>query len=136
MKLKFAIGTMILGAALSAGTSAGTYGRNPVTTGATTGAQEPDNTKNNKQEAQAGRTTADKQGETAGDRELAKKIRKSITDDDSLSTYAHNVKIIVRNGSVVLKGPVRSDDEKKAVGAKAEEIAGAGHVKNLLTVKA
>jgi osmotically-inducible protein OsmY len=35
-----------------------------------------------------------------------------------------------------LKGPVRSDDEKTAIEAKAVQIAGAANVKNELTVKA
>jgi len=93
--------------------------------------QEPDNTANNKQQD----TTADQQKETAADRELAKKIRQAIVDDNSLSTSAHNVKIIVGDGVVVLKGPVQSEDEKKSIGEKAEQIAGAGKVKNQLTVK-
>jgi osmotically-inducible protein OsmY len=95
------------------------------------GSQEPDNTANNKQQ----NTTADQQKETAADRELAQKIRQALVDDDTLSTAAHNVKIIVGDGVVVLKGPVNSEDEKKSVGAKAEQIAGAGKVKNQLTVK-
>jgi osmotically-inducible protein OsmY len=44
--------------------------------------------------------------------------------DKSLSTYAHNVKIISQNGTVTLKGPVRSDDEKRAVVAKAVAVTG------------
>lgn len=56
-------------------------------------------------------------------------------DDSALSAYAHNVKVIVRDGVVVLKGPMHSKDEKKSIGSKAEEIAGEGKVKNLLTVK-
>ena len=82
--------------------------------------QQPDNTSTNKQQA----PTADQQKETAEDRELAQKIRKSIVDDKSLSTYGHNVKVIVRNGMVTLKGPVQSEDEKKNIGAKAAEVAG------------
>jgi hyperosmotically inducible periplasmic protein len=127
MKLKFAVGTVILGAAMAA--------LNLGSVCANTRAQEPDNTSTNKQETQPGSATADQQAETPADRDMAKKIRKSITDDSSLSTYAHNVKVIVRNGVVVLKGPVQSEDEKKAVAAKAEMIAGAGNVKNRLTVK-
>lgn len=38
------------------------------------------------------------------------KIRKAITADKTLSTYAHNVKIITLNGTVTLKGPVTSDE--------------------------
>jgi osmotically-inducible protein OsmY len=52
-----------------------------------------------------------------------------------LSTYAHNVKVVTRNGMVTLKGPVRSEDEKKAVEAKASEIAGAGKVKSMISVR-
>jgi len=96
---------------------------------------QPDNTANNKGDNQKGAMTADQQKETAADRDLAKKIRKSIASDSSLSTYAHNVKVIVRDGMVTLKGPVKSDDEKNAVGAKAGEIAGTDKVQNQLTVK-
>jgi hyperosmotically inducible protein len=52
-----------------------------------------------------------------------------------VSTYAHNVKIISKNGKVTLKGPVRSEDEKKTVESKAVEVAGAGNVTNELTIK-
>ena len=55
-------------------------------------------------------------------------------DDKSLSTYAHNVKIISQDGMVTLKGPVRSDEEKKTIEAKAAEIAGSGNVKNQMSV--
>jgi osmotically-inducible protein OsmY len=96
-------------------------------------AQAPDNTRANQQER--GAATADQQAENPGDRDLARKIRKSIMDDKNLSTYAHNVKVIARGGTLILKGPVRSDDEKTAIEAKAVEIAGAVNVKNELTVK-
>jgi hyperosmotically inducible protein len=96
--------------------------------------QEPDNTNANKQDKQGG-MTADQQKETPADRELAQKIRKSITSDKSLSTYGHNVKVIVRDGMVTLQGPVQSEDEKKNIGAKAANLAGADKVQNELTVK-
>lgn len=64
-----------------------------------------------------------------------KDIRKSVVDDKSLSTYAHNVKIIAQNGKVTLKGVCRSDDERRAVRTKAEEVAGAGNVRDNLTVR-
>jgi osmotically-inducible protein OsmY len=95
-------------------------------------AQEPDNTKANKDHA----TTADSQKANVNDRELTQKIRKAVVADKSLSTYAHNVKIISQNGAVTLKGPVRSDDEKKSIVAKAAEIAGGpDKVSDELTVK-
>ena len=56
-------------------------------------------------------------------------------NDKSLSTYAHNVKVITQNGQVTLKGPVRSDDEKRAIEAKAAEIAGENKVTSELGIK-
>ena len=98
-------------------------------------AQTPaDNTKVNKRDRADGALTADQQKENAPDRELAKKIRAALTDDDTLSTYAQNVKVIVRDGKVTLKGPVRSAAEKTAVAAKAIEVAGKGNVVNSLSI--
>ncbi len=96
---------------------------------------QPDNIKQNKEARSKDAVTADQQKETSADRDLAKKIRKSIAGDSSLSTYAHNIKVIVRDGMVTLKGPVHTEDEKNAIGAKASEIAGADKVQNELTVK-
>jgi osmotically-inducible protein OsmY len=94
----------------------------------------PDNTKVNKRDRAEGAVTADQQKETAADRELARKIRRALVKDDALSTYAHNVKVIAIGGTVTLRGPVRSAEEKAAVEAKAVEIAGKEHVKNLLSI--
>ncbi len=96
---------------------------------------QPDNTKQNKKDRDKNAVTADQQKETPADRDLAKKIRQSIASDSSLSTYAHNVKIVVHDGTVTLKGPVHTEEEKQAIGAKASEIAGADKVQNELTVK-
>jgi len=90
----------------------------------------PDNTKQNKSQGE----TADNQKNNKVDRETSQKIRKAIVSDKSLSTYAHNVKIITTNGTVVLKGPVRSNEEKAAIEAKATDVAGAANVKSELTV--
>jgi hyperosmotically inducible protein len=88
----------------------------------------PDNTKTNQRDRDKAAATADKQKMSAEDRELTRKIRAAISGDKSLSTYAHNVKIITRDGKVTLKGPVRSSEEKAAVLSKANEIAGEGNV--------
>jgi osmotically-inducible protein OsmY len=94
-----------------------------------------DNTKVNKRDQDKSQATADRAKDNVNDRDIMQKIRKSIVDDKSLSTYAHNVKIVSQHGKVTLKGPVRSDEEKKAVESKAEEVAGAGNVTNQLSVK-
>ena len=96
--------------------------------------RKPDNTSVNKADRQSGQPTADQQKENASDRDVAKNIRRAITKDKSLSTYAHNVKIISEHGAVTLRGPVRSEEEKRAVEAKAAEVAGQNNVKSEITV--
>lgn len=96
-------------------------------------AQAPDNTKTNERDREGG-TTADDQKMNKTDRELAQKVRRSVYDDKSLSTYAHNVKIIVADGRVTLKGPVRSQEEKEAVEKLAIAVAGATNVVNQMDV--
>jgi hyperosmotically inducible periplasmic protein len=54
--------------------------------------------------------------------------------DKTLSTYAQNVKVITQDGQVTLKGPVRSEDEKKTIEAKATEVVGAGRVTNQISI--
>ena len=94
----------------------------------------PDNTKVNTRDRAKGAVTADQQKENPADRTATQKIRKALVADKGLSTYAHNVKIVTRDGQVTLKGPVRSDAEKQTVEAKAVEVVGAGHVVNQLSV--
>jgi len=95
-----------------------------------------DNTKVNQRDQNANEPTADQQKNKTSDRVMTQQIRKAIVKDKSLSTYAHNVKIITQNGQVTLKGPVRSDDEKRAVEAKAAEVAGQNNVTSQLDVEA
>jgi hyperosmotically inducible protein len=90
----------------------------------------PDNTKANQNTT----PTADQQKMKPADRDLTKKIRMALHDDQSLSMYAHNIKIISQDGKVTLKGPVRSEDEKAAIEAKAVAVAGEGNVTNHLHV--
>ena len=85
---------------------------------------QPDNTKINQRDRDPNQPTADKQNNDRSDRMLTKNIRRSIMADKSLSTNAHNIKIISQNGIVTVKGPVNSDDEKRAVIAKAVAVAG------------
>jgi hyperosmotically inducible protein len=95
-----------------------------------------DNTKVNKRDRNSGEVTADQQKANAADRDLSKKIRQSVIADKSLSTYAHNIKIISQNGVVTLKGPVKPDGEKKAILAKAVAVTGsADRVTDQMSVK-
>lgn len=94
----------------------------------------PDNTKVNKRDQSKASPTADNAKDNAADRDIMQKIRKAIMADKSLSTYAHNVKVIAQNGTVTLKGPVRTAAEKATVEQKAAEVTGADKVINQLTV--
>jgi osmotically-inducible protein OsmY len=95
----------------------------------------PDNTKVNERDRNKAEPTADQQKENRSDRDVTRDIRRSIVQDKSLSTYAHNIKIIAQNGMVTLEGPVRSEEEKSAIEAKAAEIAGKDKVTSQLEVK-
>jgi hyperosmotically inducible periplasmic protein len=94
----------------------------------------PDNSKTNQGDASQGAITADQQKMNPADRETSRQIRSAIVKDKTLSTYSHNIKIITQNGKVTLKGPVRSDDEKANIEAKAAAVAGADNVTDLLTI--
>ena len=96
--------------------------------------QSPDNSRTNQQDRAGVQPSADQQRTSPADQNLTRQIRRAIVTDKSLSTYAHNVKIISQDGQVTLRGPVRSDEEKRVVEAKATEIAGAGKVINDLQV--
>ncbi len=96
----------------------------------------PDNSKINQRDRNADEATADQQKMNPADRDLTARIRKDIMADKTLSTYAHNVKVISQDGMVTLKGPVRSDEEMRTILAKAAEAAGGKEkVNNEMSVK-
>jgi hyperosmotically inducible protein len=78
--------------------------------------------------------TADQQKMNPTDRAITQKIRKAIHHDKSLSTYGRNIKILTQDGKVTLRGPVRSEEEKGNLEAKAVSAAGQENVSNQLEV--
>ncbi|MEO7726453.1 MAG: BON domain-containing protein [Burkholderiales bacterium] len=95
-----------------------------------------DNTRVNKADKGNAQLTPQGQGKAQSDRDRAAAIRKAVVKDKSLSTYAHNVKIVVKGDSVTLRGPVRGAQEKDVVGEHARQEAGDGaKIDNRLTVK-
>jgi hyperosmotically inducible periplasmic protein len=95
----------------------------------------PDNTRVNKDDRDTSRPTADQAKNDRSDRDLEKNIRREIVRDKSLSTYGHNVKVVSEHGTVTLRGPVHSEEEKRAIEEHARKHAGDGHVNDELTVK-
>jgi hyperosmotically inducible protein len=105
----------------------------PATTAAE--AQYPaDDTGRNTRDRDGATLTADRQPNSKEDVEITRQIRRAIVKDDSLSTDAHNVKIITSGGVVTLRGPVASGEEKMTVAKKAEKINGVSRVNNQLEV--
>lgn len=94
-----------------------------------------DNTRNNRENHASSTANADDQQQNSSDVKLTQQIRRSVMADKSLSTYAHNVKIVTVNGNVTLNGVVRSEDEKNAIQKEAEDIAGRDRVTNDLDVQ-
>jgi hyperosmotically inducible protein len=95
----------------------------------------PDNSGVNVRDRNPEAMTAGQQSNAKGDVELTRRIRRAVVKDNSLSMMAHNVKIISANGSVILRGPVKTEEEKATIARKAQAIAGADKVDNQLEVK-
>ena len=97
---------------------------------------EADNTKRNSTEENKNTDTAEKQSNNKDDLALTQKIRQEVIADGSLSMNGKNIKIIVRDGKVMLRGPVASQQEKDTIATKAGEVAGKDKVDNQLEIKA
>jgi hyperosmotically inducible protein len=131
-----ALARPVVVAALFFGSGAAAIAQEPTTPPSDNAtAPQADNTKVNERDRNATEPTADQQKENRSDRDITQQIRKAIVQDKSLSSYAHNVKVITQDGIVTLKGPVRSEEEKKAIEAKAWEVAGGDKVTSQLEVK-
>jgi hyperosmotically inducible periplasmic protein len=95
----------------------------------------PDNTDVNIRDRRGETLTPDDQSESVVDRSLPQRIRQAIMADESLSTTAKNVKVMMINGVVTLRGPVHSLQEKGSIAATAQHIAGTNNVDNQLEIK-
>ena len=126
-------GTWIAAAVMMTWTASISSAGDPATTAAE--AQYPaDDTGRNARDSDGTTLTADKQSNSKSDAEITRQIRRAIVKDDSLSTNAHNVKIITNGGVVTLRGPVASVNEKTMVATMAAKIGGVGKVDNQLEV--
>jgi hyperosmotically inducible protein len=99
-------------------------------------AQSPasDNTPENQRDRNHQTLTPIDQSNKPEDLAILRSIRRAIVKDNRLSTEAKNIKIITIDGAVTLRGPVKTEREKAEILAKAERIAGNGHVRDELEV--
>jgi len=93
-----------------------------------------DNTGKNVRDRDENALTADQQSNNEGDVDITREIRRQIVQDKSLSTSAHNVKIVTIDGVVTLRGPVASSQEKAVIAETAKKVTGVNKVDNRLEV--
>ena len=93
-----------------------------------------DNTKVNQRDRSQNEVTADQQKFNKSDSEITRLIRRDLMKDSDLSTYAQNVKIITADGTVTLKGPVRSSSEEDRILKSARSVAGVSNVINEMAI--
>jgi len=94
-----------------------------------------DNTARNSRDRDGATQTSGDQAENETDRQITAAVRQAVVGDSSLSTNAHNVKIVTSGGTLTLRGPVKSTEEKAAIEAKAKQVAGVTRVDNLLEIE-
>jgi hyperosmotically inducible protein len=94
-----------------------------------------DNTDINERDKGGATKTPQDQTNQAPDRKLLAAVRSAVVGDKSLSTKAHNIKIMVQGGGVTLRGPVNSAEEKAKIEAQVKGVHGVTKVDNQLDIK-
>ena len=95
-----------------------------------------DNTGKNERDRSGETQTSGDQSNSRQDVNTTAAIRRAIVKDHSLSAMAKNVKIVTANGTVTLRGPVKSDAEKTKITELAESAGFNVKIDNQLEVKA
>jgi osmotically-inducible protein OsmY len=93
-----------------------------------------DNTAVNLRDRHSTVKTPINQDEDQEDLNITAEIRRRVVDTE-LSVNGRNVKIITQDGRVTLRGPVKSEDERKRIVDIATDVAGTGNVENQLEVE-
>jgi osmotically-inducible protein OsmY len=61
-------------------------------------------------------------------------IRRSLSTNKSFPTNGKDVILVITDGTITLRGAVRSEQEKLSIGAMARQYAGAKEINNQLEV--
>jgi hyperosmotically inducible periplasmic protein len=94
----------------------------------------PDNSGKNERDRSGETQTSGDQSNSSEDTKITAAIRRAIVKDDSLTSTAKNVKIITANGTVTLRGPVNSAQEKTKIEQLATSAAGGAKIDNQLEI--
>ncbi len=119
--------TLLLGLCLVTGAACSKEARAPET-------QAADNTGRNVRDRDESAITPTDQSENEADLRITQEIRRALTADDSLSFDAKNIKVVTQDGTVTLRGPVESEDEKRLIEEKVRALAGSASIDNQLEV--
>lgn len=95
---------------------------------------ESDNTGRNKNDRPEDRT-AGNQSNSKPDMTVTREIRKALMNKPSLSTAAHNIKIITADGLITLRGPVLNEAERTEIMDVARKHAGDNIIQDQLEIK-
>lgn len=96
--------------------------------------KDADNTDLNTRDKNGNTLTPQNQLNSESDLKVLAAVRSAIVDDDNLSTSAHNVKVMVMNGAVTLRGPVKNANEKARIEELARKVAGVVSIDNRLDI--
>ena len=95
----------------------------------------PDNSAKNERDRSDETKTSGDQSNSSQDTKITADIRRAIVKDSSLTMAAKNVKIITAGGTVTLRGPVNSAEEKTKIEQLAAAAAGGAKIDNQLEIK-
>jgi hyperosmotically inducible periplasmic protein len=95
----------------------------------------PDNSAKNERDRSGETKTSGDQSNSAEDTKITADVRRAIVKDTSLTMRAKNVKIITAGGTVTLRGPVYSAEEKTKIEQLAAAAANGAKIDNQLEIK-
>ena len=95
----------------------------------------PDNSAKNQRDRAGETKTSGDQSNSSEDTKVTADIRRAIVKDSSLTMAAKNVKIITAGGTVTLRGPVHSAEEKTKIEQLAAAAANGTKIDNQLEIK-
>jgi|SRR5271166_972235 len=97
-------------------------------------ARAQNNTAYNKRNENADSLSPIEQSETKSDIDLVARIRREINKNNALSMTAKNINIIPIDGHVTLRGPVKTEQARSEIEARAAAIAGSTNIDDQLEV--
>jgi hyperosmotically inducible periplasmic protein len=95
----------------------------------------PDNTGKNERDRSTETKTSGDQSNSSEDTKITANVRRALVKDSSLTMTAKNVKIVTAGGTVTLRGPVKSAEEKTKIEQLAAAAANGAKIDNQLEIK-